>query len=251
MRLRGVHEKRMTQVHGSSFSGRQNLLALSAVLEPLCGQFPQRETALAHGRKPPRNTEMRPHSNPRGRLTLADIGKEKQHQQRPTLGRHIDSPIQIFVIRRTFGRKAAVYVPARIARIVNRRKSHRKGPDTRARPPVSRTHQLIERLMQYRLIHRLPKWLLIVVTQTNYRLGPGSPISLLAAQIAPKNRAALFGQLTRKGAFDLHEPVLNKTPNFIRTQHASRSPPARNTTSVAAPKRFDPAVRNLPRAAQS
>ena len=40
MRLRGMNQKWMTQVHRPSLAGRQDLLALGAIVEPLARQFP-------------------------------------------------------------------------------------------------------------------------------------------------------------------------------------------------------------------
>src|SRR6266481_2622955 len=92
--------------------------------------------------------DMRTGSNARRRVVLANVGKEEQHQQGPSLRGHVDAPVQEVVLIAGFGWKAGVNVPARVSRIVRGGKSNGKRPQIHAGTPTRRTNKLIERFVQ-------------------------------------------------------------------------------------------------------
>ena len=94
MRLGGVHQKRMAEVDGSRGSGGQDFLAMSGLDKPVSCQLDQRHPRFARRGEHPHDVEMGSHSKPRGRVIFSDIGKEEQHQQRPSLRADVDAPVQ-------------------------------------------------------------------------------------------------------------------------------------------------------------
>src|SRR5579884_2316534 len=88
------------------------------------------------------------------RVFLANVGKQKKHQQATSPGVHVDAPVEVIRRMAAFWWKAAVNMPARIARIFPRRKPNRKCAQIAAWPPTPRAHQLVVRLMQHRRVGR-------------------------------------------------------------------------------------------------
>ena len=85
MRLSCMDQEWMAQVNGSRVSGRENLTPRSAFRKASGCELSQRYAALSERSESSRDIEMRSYSNACGRVPLANIGEEKQHQQRPAL----------------------------------------------------------------------------------------------------------------------------------------------------------------------
>ena len=81
MRLCGMHQEWMTQIHGSGRAGRNGLGHAARQLLQLRGQFHTGHSGRSCQSEPARNPQMRTQPNARGRILAGDIGKQKQHQQ--------------------------------------------------------------------------------------------------------------------------------------------------------------------------
>ena len=80
MRLRGMDQERMTQVHRAGVPRGSGDGAMSARREAVSGEFPQRQPLFSRGRKLPGDVGVRPDPNTRRRIGLPHVGKQEQHQ---------------------------------------------------------------------------------------------------------------------------------------------------------------------------
>src|SRR5437016_10926476 len=79
---------------------------------------------------------MRTDTNAGWRITFADIGEKKQHQQGSSLRKHVDAPVQKIIGIAEIRRETAIHVPARVSWIVGRRKSNWEHPEIDFRRPT-------------------------------------------------------------------------------------------------------------------
>ena len=80
--------------------------------------------------------------------------------------------------------------------------------------------------MQHWRVGRPGKRLLSIGTKADHRFCPGGCVGFIAARIPPEDRTALVRNLTRKGAFDFHEPIIDEPPDLRIAQHRCRTIPA-------------------------
>jgi hypothetical protein len=76
--------------------------------------------------------------------------------------------------------------------------------------------------MEHRHIRGFGKWLLSIRTEADHWLGPGGWVGLIAAGVPPEDRTTLFRELTRKGALNFHEAIINELPELGIGQHRGR-----------------------------
>jgi len=224
MRLRRMHQKRMAQVDGACDTCREYLAARSRFSETFrSGQVSRRQTLVLRWCENPCDIEMRANANAGWRVTFANIGEKKQHQQGSSLGKHVDAPVQKIIGIAEIRRETAVHVPARVSWIVARRKSNREGPEVTSRPPSAWTDKLIECLVQDRHIGGSGKRCLFIHTEADHRLRPGCWVVLIAAGVPPEDRTALVCNLTRKSPLDFDEPIMDELPDLRIAQHRGRT----------------------------
>src|SRR5262249_10462226 len=118
--------------------------------------------------------------------------------------------------------KAQIDMPAGIAGIVGMRKAHRKSAKAAAWMPAPVADKLVKRGVERRRIDRLPEWLLSILQKSNDRSGPGCGIIGIARQVAPHDRAALVGEVPRKGIVDADKAVLNELLDLRAAQRTRR-----------------------------
>src|SRR6185312_16920069 len=113
-------------------------------------------------------------------------------------------------------------MPAGITGIAGMRKAHRKGAKAGARTPAPAADELVEGGIERRRIDRLPKWLLAVLQKPDDGSGPGCGIIGIARKVAPHDRAALVGEVPRKGIIDADKAVLDELLDLRVAQRTRR-----------------------------
>src|SRR5260370_26556128 len=130
------------------------------------------------------------------RITFADIGEKKQHQQGSSLRKHVDAPVQIIIGIAGIRRKTAIHVPARVSWIVRRRKSNRERPEIASRLPSAWTTKLIKCLVQDWRIGGPGERLLSIHTKAEPRFDHGCSLDLIGARVAANAGPVLGGNCT-------------------------------------------------------
>src|SRR4030095_12061467 len=85
--------------------------------------------------------------------------------------------------------------------------AHREGSKAGAWSPASRADQLIEDGMEHRGVCRQSEWFFAIPREANDRPGPRRRIARIAREVAPHDRATLFGQMLGKRPVDADEAV--------------------------------------------
>src|SRR4030095_14156274 len=85
--------------------------------------------------------------------------------------------------------------------------AHREGSKAGAWSPASRADQLIEDGMEHRGVCRQSEWFFAIPREANDRPGPRRRIARIAREVAPHDRATLFGQMFGKRPVDADEAV--------------------------------------------
>src|SRR5580700_5820920 len=166
---------------------------------------------------------MRTDANARWRITFANIGEKKQHQQGSSLRKHVDAPVQKIIGITEIRRETAIHVPTRVSWIAGRRKSDRERPEVASRPPSAWTDKLIECFVQDWHIGSSGKRRLFIHTEADHRLRPGCWVGLIAARVPPEDATALVCKLTRKSPLDFHEPIMDELPDLCIVHHRWRT----------------------------
>src|SRR5580704_9534036 len=106
---------------------------------------------LASRLEEPRHIEVGSHPDPRGCVVHADVGKEKEHEQRSPAGDEVESHGPVG------GVEPGISVPPCIARILGAGKSNRERSEARSWSPAAGTNQLVKRRMQPWRVRRVPE----------------------------------------------------------------------------------------------
>jgi hypothetical protein len=223
MRLCRMHQKWMTQPHSSRRSRGGNLRHPGGHIRGCKSQFHRRDAMVSRCRQQPGNPQMRCQSDSGRRVVLADVRKQKQHEQGSPFRSQIDAPIEVRPRRldQSIWRKTRVHMPPCVSRVVGVREPDSESSETRSRNPSAHPHQVVERGMQRRRIRRPAKRLLCEIPEPDNRTSPGLSIFRIAANLAPENFARLGRGLSREGILQLHEPITNELLSLCITQHAT------------------------------
>jgi hypothetical protein len=144
------------------------------------------------------------------RIPIANIGKQKQHQQGSSLRGHVDTPVQKVTRIDVLRREAGIDVPARVSRIIRGRKPNRKRPEIHAGQPSLWANKLIEGFVEDCRVRGLGEWLLSIHAKADHRILPGCRIVLSATRITPEDGTPLVGKIARKRSLDLHKSITNE-----------------------------------------
>src|SRR4051812_31271362 len=173
MRLACMHEERMAQVHCARWSGGGYLVHAGGGLVRQSGDIQHRHAFFSRGSQEPRNSQMRSHSNSRGRVFLANIREQKQHEQGSTFGSQVDAPFQVRSgVGRLVRRKTGVEMPSGICRIIGVRESDDESTDARSWNPTAHANYFVECVMQSFGVGCLMKWFLREIAEAYYGTCP-------------------------------------------------------------------------------
>src|SRR5690606_31549463 len=131
----------------------------------------------------------------------------------------IDAPIHkigLFII------KAGVDMPTRIPRIIGRGKAHRKGSHAPAWQPASLPGELVKGRTKCRRIGCSDNRLLVVHTQTYYRICPRIRIvrhATVSTQVFPEDGPRLVREFARERMFDFHEAIADELLHLCFSQY--------------------------------
>ncbi|MFC5948708.1 hypothetical protein ACFQH9_10525 [Pseudonocardia lutea] len=84
MQLPGVHEERVDEVDVAGQAGRERDGQALGGRHRLSGEREELGALLPVGREQPGRRAVRPHPDLRGRVRLANLGEQEQHQQGAT-----------------------------------------------------------------------------------------------------------------------------------------------------------------------
>src|SRR5690606_9220051 len=111
------------------------------------------------------------------------VRKQKEHQQSPAPGSHIDPPGEI--IMNIFSREARIHMPTCITRVLRTRKTHRKGAEAVTGKPMPKSCQPVKGCVQHWRVGSLPERCLGVISQPYHRPPPRSRIVRVTTCITP------------------------------------------------------------------
>src|SRR5215469_4162576 len=114
---------RVAEIDRAGFAACECLRTVERCAE--AAELRKRQAAFTGAFKQARDVAMRSDLDARGRVILADIGEQEQHQQRAAARSEVDPPVHeiaLLVRARTGRRKGDIDMPADIAGIIRMRK---------------------------------------------------------------------------------------------------------------------------------
>jgi hypothetical protein len=153
--LRCMHQEWVTQEHRSCRSRRGSLRHSFRGARGCKAQLHHRQPVFSNWSQQWWNPKMRSQPNPCRCVVLADVRKQKQHEQSSPFRSQIDAPIEVRSrgLDRLIGRKACVQMPPCISRVVGVRKPDWKSAQALPRNPSTHANQFVEGGMQCGRIH--------------------------------------------------------------------------------------------------
>jgi hypothetical protein len=118
--------------------------------------------------------------------------------------------------------KADIDMPAGVAGVIRVGKTYWEGPKTVTRTPTALADQLIEGGVQNGRVRRFPERFLSIARQPDHRSGPCRRVVGIERDIAPHDRAPLFGKFPWEGPVNPNKSISNKLLQLCVAERAHR-----------------------------